>query len=78
MYDISSEIYECKFIFRDHIEEIYIIYVIISKYSMNFLSGGKDKIIRLWKPDSEEPIRYFEGHKDSIISIKNICTIKFC
>ena len=55
MYDIESEIYECKFIFRDHIEEIYIIYNIITKSSMKFLSGGKDKIIRLWIPDSETP-----------------------
>ena len=76
MYDISSQVYECKFIFRDHIEEIYIIYNIITKTSMKFLSGGKDKIIRLWIPDSEVPIRYYEGHKNSIISIRNIANNK--
>ena len=76
MYDISSQIYECKFIFRDHIEEIYIIYNIITKSSMKFLSGGKDKIIRLWIPDSEVPIRYYEGHKNSIITIRNIANNK--
>ena len=72
MYDLLSEIYECKFTFRDHIDEIYIIYVIITQYIMNFLSGGKDKIIRLWIPDNENPIRYYEGHTNSIINIKNI------
>ena len=76
MYDISSEIYECKSIFRDHIDEIYIIYVIITKYNMNFLSGGKDKVIRLWVPDSEKAKRYYEGHQDSIINIKNIAKNK--
>ena len=76
MYDISSQVYECKFNFRDHIEEIYIIYNIITKSSMKFLSGGKDKIIRLWIPDSEVPIRYYEGHKNSIISIRNIANNK--
>jgi hypothetical protein len=72
MYDLISQIYECKFIFRDHIEEIYIIFTIITRTSMKFLSGGKDKIIRLWIPDSEAPIRYYEGHKNSIISIQNV------
>ena len=72
MYDLISQIYECKFIFRDHIEEIYVIFTIITRTSMKFLSGGKDKIIRLWIPDSETPIRYYEGHKKSIISIQNI------
>ena len=76
MYDLASEIYECKFTFRDHIEEIYTIHVIITKYNMNFLSGGKDKIMRLWIPDSETPIEYYEGHQNSIISIKNIAKNK--
>ena len=30
MYDLSSEIYECKFTFRGHIDEIYTIFVIIT------------------------------------------------
>ena len=76
MYDIASEIYECKFIFRDHIEEIRVIYVIITRQTMNFLSGGKDKIMRLWSPDNESPMRYYEGHRDTIISIKNIAKNK--
>ena len=76
MYDLSSEIYECKFTFRGHIDEIYTIFVIITKYTMNFLSGGKDKKIMLWTPDSEEPIRYYEGHENSIISIRNIAKNK--
>ena len=76
MYDLASEIYECKFTFRDHIEEIRVIYVIITRYTMNFLSGGKDKIMRLWSPDNESPIRYYEGHQNTIISIKNIAKNK--
>ena len=72
MYDLSSEIYENKFIFRDHIDEIKIIYVIITQYDINFLSGGKDKIMRLWIPDNEAPVRYYEGHQDTIINIRNI------
>ena len=76
MYDLSSEIYECKFIFRDHIEEIRIIHVIITRNTMNFLSGGKDKIMRLWTQDNESPIRYYEGHQNTIISIKNIARNK--
>ena len=72
MYDIESEIYECKFIFRDHIDIIKVIYPIVTKNSMNFLSGGKDGIIRLWKRDNENPIRYFEGHNGTIIDIKTM------
>ena len=70
MYDLESEIYECKFIFRDHIDIIKVIYPIVTKTSMNFLSGGKDGIIRLWQRDSETPIRYYEGHNGTIIDIK--------
>ena len=70
MYDLESEIYECKYIFRDHIDIIKVIYPLVTKNIMNFLSGGKDGIIRLWQRDSENPIRYYEGHKDNIIDIK--------
>ena len=72
MYDIESEIYECKFIFRDHIDIIKIIYPIVTKNSINFLSGGKDGIIRLWQRDDENPIRYYEGHNGVIIDIKTM------
>lgn len=72
MYDIESEIYECKFIFRDHIDIIKIIYPIVTKNSINFLSGGKDGIIRLWQRDNENPIRYYEGHNGVIIDIKTM------
>ena len=72
MYDIESEIYECKFIFRDHIDIIKVIYPIVTKNSMNFLSGGKDGIIRLWQRDNENPIRYYEGHNGIIIDIKTM------
>ena len=72
MYDIESEIYECKYIFRDHIDIIKIIYPIVTKNIMEFLSGGKDGIIRLWQRDNENPIRYYEGHKDTIIDIKTL------
>ena len=72
MYDIESEIYECKYTFRNHIDLIYIIYPLVTKNVMNFFSGGKDTIIRLWQRDSENPIRYYEGHKGKILDIKNI------
>ena len=72
MYDIESEIYECKYIFRDHIDIIKIIYPIVTKNIMEFLSGGKDGIIRLWQRDNENPIRYYEEHKDNIIDIKTL------
>ena len=72
MYDIESEVYECKYTFRDHIDIIKIIYPLITTNTLNFLSGGKDSIIRLWQRDDEKPIRYFEGHKGEILDIKNL------
>ena len=72
MYDIESEIYECKFTFRNHIDIIKIIHPIITTNTLNFLSGGKDSVIRLWQRDNENPIRYFEGHKGEILDIKNL------
>ncbi len=72
MYDIESEIYECKYTFRNHIDIIYVIYPLVNKNIFNFFSGGKDAIIRLWQRDNENPIRYYEGHKGKILDIKNI------
>ena len=72
MYDIESDIYECKYTFRDHIEIITVIFPIVTKNTLNFLSGGKDNIIRLWQRDSENPVRYYEGHKGPILDIKNL------
>ena len=72
MYDIESEIFECKYTFRNHIDIIKIIHPIITTNTLNFLSGGKDSVIRLWQRDNENPIRYFEGHKGEILDIKNL------
>ena len=73
MYDLESEIYECKHIFRNHIDIIKIIYPLVTKDCMNFISGGKDKIMRLWSSDNENnPLRYYEGHKNTILDISTI------
>ena len=72
MYDIESEIYECKKTFRNHIDIIYIIYPLVTQNILNFFSGGEDTIIRLWQRDDENPIRYYEGHQGKILDIKNI------
>ena len=72
MYDLESDIYECKCIFRDHIDTIKIIYPLVTKNVMNFISGGKDKIMRLWARDNENPLRYYEGHKGTILDISNL------
>ena len=74
MYDLMPEKIECIRKFRDHIEDINYILPLIDfqeeKYI--FISGGKDKILRLWDHEMEAPIKYYEGHYDTVTYIQKI------
>ena len=71
VYDLMSEFYDCKRIFKDHIEDIYCLLPVIDfeeeKYI--FLSGGKDKTLRLWDIEMDAPIKYYEGHYSTVTQI---------
>ena len=75
MYDLMSDNLECIHTFRDHIEDINVILSLIDfeeeKYI--FISGGKDKILRLWDHEIDDtPIKYYEGHYDIVTHIQKI------
>ena len=74
MYDLMSDSFECIKTFRDHIEDINAILPLINyeKNEYAFMSGGKDKILRLWNNDFDSPIRYYEGHFDTVTHIQKI------
>jgi len=33
-------------------------------------SGGRDNTVRLWDIRTKDQIKFFEGHNDSILSVK--------
>ncbi len=72
IYDLMSEDYDCIKTFKDHIEDINCLLSMIDfdeeKYI--FLSGGKDKILRLWDYEMNAPIKYYEGHYDTVTHIE--------
>ena len=72
MYDLKSEDYDCIKIFKDHIEDILCLLPVIDfdeeKYI--FLSGGKDKTLRLWDHEMDAPIKYYEGHYSTVTHIQ--------
>lgn len=74
MYDLMSDNLECIHTFRDHIEDINSILPLIDfeeeKYI--FISGGKDKHLRLWDHEIDTPIKYYEGHYDIVTHIQKI------
>ena len=74
MYDLMSDSFECTKTYRDHIEDINAILPLIDfeKNEYSFMSGGKDKILRLWNNDFDSPIRYYEGHFDIVTHIQKI------
>ena len=72
MYDLMSEHYDCIRIFKDHIEDIYALLPVIDEEEEKyiFLSGGKDKTLRLWDHEMDAPIKYYEGHYSTVTHIK--------
>lgn len=72
MYDLKSEDYDVIKIFKDHIDDILCLLPVIDfdeeKYI--FLSGGKDKTLRLWDHEMDAPIKYYEGHYSTVTHIK--------
>jgi len=74
MYDLMSDSFECTKTYRDHIDDINAILPLINyeKDEYSFMSGGKDKILRLWNNDFDSPIRYYEGHFDTVTHIQKI------
>jgi WD40 repeat protein len=74
IYDLMSDSFECTKIYRDHIEDINAILPLINSENneYSFMTGGKDKILRLWNIDFDSPIRYYEGHFDTVTHIQKI------
>ena len=72
MYDLMKEHYDCVKIFKDHIDDIYCLLSVIDEDEEKFifLSGGKDKTIRLWDHEMDAPIKYFEGHYTTVTQIE--------
>ena len=72
MYNLISEHYDCIKVFKDHIEDINCLLPVIDyeeeKYI--FLSGGKDKTLRLWDHEMDAPIKYYEGHYSTVTQIQ--------
>ena len=71
MYDLITEHYDCVKIFKDHINDIYCLLSVIDEDEEKFifLSGGKDKTIRLWDHEMDAPIKYYEGHYSTVTQI---------
>ena len=74
MYDLMSDNIECIRTFRDHIEDINAILPLINfdEEKFFFITGGKDKILRLWDHDIDTPMKYYEGHYDVVTHIQKI------
>ena len=72
MYDLMSENYDCVRIFKDHIEDINCLLPVIDieEERFIFLSGGKDKTLRLWDHEMDAPIKYYEGHYSTVTQIQ--------
>ena len=72
MYDLTKEHYDCVKIFKDHINDIYCLLSVIDEEEEKFvfLSGGKDKTIRLWDHEMDAPIKYYEGHYSTVTQIQ--------
>ena len=74
MYDLMTDNYDCIRTFKDHIEDINCILPLID-YEEDifiFMSGGKDKILRLWDYEMDTPMKYYEGHYDVVTHIEKI------
>ena len=74
MYDLMSDDYDCIRTFRDHIDDINSILSLINFWEDKyiFISGGKDKILRLWDHEMDKPIKFFEGHYEDVTHIQKI------
>ena len=74
MYDLMSDKIEYVRKFRDHIEDINYILPLIDfdEEKFIFISGGKDKILRLWDHEMDTPIKFYEGHYDVVTYIQKI------
>ena len=76
MYDLMSDNFECIRNFRDHIKDINSILPLIDfdEEKFIFMTGGKDKILRLWDHEMDTPIKYFEGHYEEVTYIQKIAS----
>ena len=72
MYDLMSEHYDCIKVFKDHIEDVNCLLPMIDLEGEKFifLSGGKDKTLRLWDHEMDAPIKYYEGHYSTVTQIQ--------
>ena len=72
MYDLKSEDYDVIKIFKDHIDDILCLLPVIDfdEEKFIFLSGGKDKTLRLWDHEMDAPIKYYEGHYSTVTHIQ--------
>jgi len=80
IYDLNSNYLDLTQTLRDHIGEITTILILGEEYlnqpNLKIITGGKDKILRMWNVLEESVIKYFEGHRDSITTIQYVGNYK--
>ena len=69
VYDVLSSM-TIKHILRDHIDDVLTMLLMVDNYSV--ISGGVDRVLRLWSVKEEKCIRYYEGHVGKVTFIDYI------
>ena len=76
IYDLNSNHLDLSQTLRDHIGEIKTILIVGEDYlnqtNLKIITGGKDKILRMWNVLQESVIKYFEGHRDTVTNIQYV------
>ena len=80
IYDLNSNNLDLAQTLRDHIGEIKTVLILGENYlnqsNLKIITGGKDKILRMWNVLQESVIKYFEGHKDTVTNIQYVGNYK--
>lgn len=69
VYDILSSMM-IKHILRDHIDDVLTLLLMVDNYSV--ISGGVDRVLRMWNVKEEKCIKYYEGHIGKVTYIDYI------
>ena len=80
IYDLNSNNLDLAQTLRDHIGEIKTVLILGENYlnqsNLKIITGGKDKILRMWNVLQESVIKYFEGHRDTVTNIQYVGNYK--
>ena len=69
VYDILSSM-TIKHILRDHIDDVLTMLIMVDNYGV--ISGGVDRVLRMWSVKEEKCIKYYEGHIGKVTYIDYI------